>query len=106
MLDKSHLLECLPTNAESAETRAHVLPEALCIKGPRVCFHGDLCPCCNAKSLVDCPDQAVQLLREDERWRAPTKVQRPEGQLPDWRTGIDLLNEQADILLRQQLNAA
>ena len=77
--ERSHLLECLNANAESGESQAHVLPQALRIKGAGIRLHGHLSASCNPKPPVQRPDQALQLLRRYERGRAPAEVYGFEG---------------------------
>lgn len=48
-------------------------------------------------------DQALQLQRGDQGRGPPSKVDSPEGLLPNQSTGIDLLYEQAHILLQRPL---
>jgi len=97
----SHLLKCLDTNAKSGKPQAHVLSQALCIKGAGISFHADLSSSSNPKPPVYCLDQAIQLLRGDEGGCTPTKVQGFEGQAPDWDTGTNFFYKQIYILLHQ-----
>ena len=76
--ERPNLLECLNTEAETAKPQAHVLPQALCIKGARVRFHRHFSTSSNAEAPVQRPDQALQLLRGYERGRAPAKIDRFE----------------------------